>query len=271
MKRRKTVGTASGAVDTGVEERIGPGSPWWGDHMARYELAKQSAEGKTVLDAACGTGYGTAALQSCARWVVGVDLDESALAAARRAIDPSKGEILRADATRLPFATGHFSMVTSFETLEHLPDRPAFLREIARVLAPDGVLLLSTPNARYTRPIEGKPRNRFHLFEYLPHELRAELAGAFGSVELLGQTLDGRFVVPPFEFDMETVTDPMIRGGYQIRRVASRLPSRARDAVAHVLWGHDFFPTSADYHFSSDTVEEAPVLVAVCRQSTSTS
>ena len=251
--------------DAGIEERIGPGSPWWGEHVARYELALTHVEGKTVLDAACGAGYGTTILQSRAKWVTGVDLDEAAIAATRRSIDPARGEVIRADATRLSFDDGHFDVVTSFETLEHLPDRPAFLREMARLLAPGGLLLLSTPNARYTRPIDGKPRNPFHLFEYLPHELRAELSPWFSDVTLLGQSLDARFVVPPFAWDARFVSDPMVKVGCQLRRAAYRLPPGTRDAIAQLLWGHDFFPRADDYHFAPEIVDDAPVLFALCR------
>ena len=70
-----------------------------------------------------------------------------------------------------------YDVVVSFETIEHLPraDQPRMLAEIARVLAPDGMLVLSAPNpARYSAA--RNYRNPFHQHE--PD--RAELEGSAG-------------------------------------------------------------------------------------------
>jgi SAM-dependent methyltransferase len=48
----------------------------------------------------------------------------------------------------LPFADGSFDLVSCNMVVEHLPDPPRALGELARVLAPNGVLLLHTPNTR---------------------------------------------------------------------------------------------------------------------------
>lgn len=61
---------------------------------------------------------------------------------------PWHGRSLRhEDVTRLSFATGSLAAVLSFDVLEHVPDYPAALAEFARVLAADGVLLLTVPFA----------------------------------------------------------------------------------------------------------------------------
>src|SRR5206468_1379246 len=71
-----------------------------------------------------------------------------------------------------------------FETIEHVPDRDAFLCEVARVLAPDGVFLVSTPQARRT---VDRPDNPFHHVEYSRVDFERLLHGAFDRVELYGQ------------------------------------------------------------------------------------
>ena len=53
-------------------------------HLKRYEFARPYAEGKDVLDAGCGVGYGTAFLAETARRAVGVDISRDAIAYARR-------------------------------------------------------------------------------------------------------------------------------------------------------------------------------------------
>ena len=96
----------------------------------------------------------------------------------------------------MPFADESFDGVTSFETLEHLHERSQFLAELRRVLRPGGSLVLSTPNASYTKPVNGKPSNPFHIFEYTPLELRAELEVTQLIVEVLqaGSGVRGRRV-----------------------------------------------------------------------------
>jgi 2-polyprenyl-3-methyl-5-hydroxy-6-metoxy-1,4-benzoquinol methylase len=255
---------ARGRTKRGYEERVGPGSPWWGEHVSRYEYAAPYVKGRVVLDVACGVGYGLPRLQETAKWVVGADIDPGAVEKARRTLAPGRGEVVVSDATRLPFGEAHFEAITSFETLEHLTQPDEFLREVSRVLAPTGVFLLSTPNANYTRPIDGKPRNPYHVREYRPAELAAELGRHFRVVKLLGQRLNSRFVVPPFESDMRDVADPVIRMNAMIRKVLYRCPSGPRDRMSQILWGHPFFPSESDYSFSSVGVDEASVLLAVC-------
>jgi len=83
-------------------------------------------------------------------------------------------------ATALPLAEGSVDALVSFETIEHLPAdaQPAMLAEFARVLAPNGILVMSSPN----RPeYSGRRdyRNPFHLHELDRDELAALLDAGF--------------------------------------------------------------------------------------------
>lgn len=242
-------------------------SPWWGEHVARYRFAVSNARATRALDVACGTGYGLPILTGATRFVVGADRDASALREARRGLGRNAA-VLAADATRLPFRTGAFDVVTTFETIEHLAARPAFLAELARVMTDDAVCFLSTPNAHYTRPVDGKPRNPFHLHEYRPDELRAELAAVFPSVSLLGQSLDrNRFVVSPFWDDQQRMGRSLATSvQLAIRRALLPAPGAFRDAISRAVWGHTYFPQPEDYDFSAESVGVAPVTVAICRK-----
>jgi len=71
------------------------------------------------------------------------------------------------DGLRLPFADGEFDTVLSVQTLEHTPTPQALLREMARVLSPNGVLLLSAP---FSFRLHEEPHD---YFRYSPHGLRA--------------------------------------------------------------------------------------------------
>lgn len=151
------------------------------EHLARYLVAAQLAQSRRVLDAACGEGYGTNLLaRAGARVAVGIDLDEPTLAHARRRYPAT--ELVQGDVRQLPFADGEFELVVSFETIEHVAEPERVLDEFARVLAADGMLIISTPN-KHQYLVE----NEFHEREFPHEEFVALLKSRFSSVELLLQ------------------------------------------------------------------------------------
>jgi len=113
------------------------------DQIARWVPASGSR--RRVLDLGCGAGTTTGELfGDDERFdVVGADVSEKALRAYVR--NTGSGGV-RLDAQRLPFAPAVFDMVVSDDVIEHLVDTDSYAREIHRVLAPGGLLFLSTPN-----------------------------------------------------------------------------------------------------------------------------
>jgi SAM-dependent methyltransferase len=153
-------------------------------HLKRYVFAEAWCRGRDVLDVACGVGYGTAHLAAVARRAVGVDVSPEAVSYARGRYSVENVEYAVADATALPFDAGSFDTVCSFETIEHLADRDAYLAEVARVLRSGGTYVVSTPNARRTTE---HPDNPFHRVEFEFADFEALLRRYFGSVEIYGQ------------------------------------------------------------------------------------
>jgi len=158
-------------------------SPWLrNQHLARYRWAAAFAPGLRVLDAACGSGYGSRILSEAgARLVASMDVSREA----------SGLGFVRADATRLPARNGSFDLYVSFETLEHVEDDGALLREAFRILAPGGTLLCSTPNRDFLSPgltLRDRPRNPYHVREYSIAEFESLLSSVFPRVKLFGQT-----------------------------------------------------------------------------------
>ena len=234
--------------------------------MARYRFATPRVKGCRVLDIACGTGVGLPILLGGGvRWVVGVDVDVEAARVAQVQLQGPRGRVLIADGCHLPFAEQSFEVITSFETLEHLEHRDWFLAELRRVLVPAGLCILSTPNASLTLPVNGKPRNPFHVHEYTVDELRGELCSYFAFVEMLGQVIDSRFLVPPSWDEQDRLTGPWMRAHVLVWRLLNRFPFSVRDYVSRALLGQPFYPGETDYHFSGSNVETASVLVALCR------
>jgi SAM-dependent methyltransferase len=151
------------------------------EHLARYLLAAQLAESRRVLDAACGEGYGTNLIAAAgAASAVGIDLDDQTVAHARRRY-PS-AEFVSGDVRQLPFEDGAFDLVVSFETIEHVTDPERVLNELRRVLADEGVLLISTPNKT-----QYLVENEFHEREFTHQEFAELLNERFPNVELLLQ------------------------------------------------------------------------------------
>jgi SAM-dependent methyltransferase len=100
------------------------------------DRAAASRRDLATLDCGCGTGYNLRQLATYGR-VVGTDLSATGLAMARRAGRP----VVQADATRLPFSSGRFDLVTSFDMLQCIPDDSAALGEMFRVLKRGGHLV----------------------------------------------------------------------------------------------------------------------------------
>jgi 2-polyprenyl-3-methyl-5-hydroxy-6-metoxy-1,4-benzoquinol methylase len=152
------------------------------EHRARYHWASSVARGRRVLDAGCGMAYGSALLAAAgASDVTGVDWAEEVLDDARRAM-PAGVELVAGDVTDLGFDDGAFDLIVSFEVIEHLDQPDLALDEFRRLLAPGGLLVVSSPNRDvYT------PGNPHHVHEYTPAELHAAIAGRFAHVAMRRQ------------------------------------------------------------------------------------
>lgn len=108
-------------------------------------------EGDSVLDAGCGTGRALPALRDAVGaggTVLGADLTPEMLEAAARAGRDAAGTLLLADASRLPLRDGCLDAVFAAGLISHLPGQEAGLRELARVVRPEGTLALFHPIGR---------------------------------------------------------------------------------------------------------------------------
>jgi len=170
-------------------------SYWW--YVARRELAvllierflsrprgiSRRTSSVRILDVGCGTG---GMLKELAAFGLAIGLDRApeALARCRRR---SGAPLVRGAAEGLPFPAGSFDLVTALDLLEHLDDDEAGLREIARVLRPGGLAVLTVPACPLLWSEHDEALD--HRRRYLARPLRRLLARAGLRVEFLSYAI----------------------------------------------------------------------------------
>ena len=157
-------------------------------NFTTYVFARRLAEGRSVLDVGCGTGHGAWLLaDSGATRTTAVDLDEERVRMVSELCAAFPGfQASPMDAQRLDFQDGSFQLITCFEVIEHVPRPDMLLAGIQRILAPDGVAVISTPN-RLVRLLPFQlPWNREHLREYTLSGFRRTLANHFPATTVFG-------------------------------------------------------------------------------------
>jgi len=168
------------------------------EHYHRYAVVLDVVKEKDVLDVACGEGYGSFLMADVARSVVGVDVSDEAVQHASSIYNRPNLMFHKGSATALNFADASFDVVVSFETIEHLAEQAQMLAEIRRVLRPDGVLVISSPN----RPVyseESGEHNEFHVKELDFREFDELLRTRFPAIRYFGQRMLMGSVIQPLE------------------------------------------------------------------------
>ncbi len=154
-------------------------------HWQRYLYFRPWYEGKKVVDAASGEGYGTNYAANFATETIGIEIAGDAIAHARHKYP--KPRFVQADVCDYDYSDAE--LVISFETIEHLKDPNAFLKAVSSC---PGIIVISTPN-RETYSLgntaEDKPLNEFHTIEWSASEFAKLINDAFPSrnVQFLSQ------------------------------------------------------------------------------------
>ena len=162
------------------------------EHWHRYLFASPFVQGKTVLDIACGEGYGSFYLSSLAKHVVGVDISQEAIDYAASKYIKHNLEFKTGAASKIPIKDESvFDVVVSFETIEHMAeaDQSLFLAEVKRLLKPNGVFLVSTPNKLVYSDLTGH-KNEFHFREFFVPEFKEFLFARFKYADFFGQKIE---------------------------------------------------------------------------------
>jgi SAM-dependent methyltransferase len=156
-------------------------------HRYPYLLVRQFIpKGSKVLEVGFGEGYGAASIRHWVGEYRGVEISRQAV---RQALDKYGGdglEFCHYDGDRLPFPDAYFDAVISFQVIEHVDHPDGLLVEIDRIIRPEAVILLTTPNRNHRLNEGERPWNRYHLREYSPEEFEVLLRGHFADVTVYG-------------------------------------------------------------------------------------
>lgn len=144
-------------------------------HWQRYLYFRPWYEDAVVVDAACGEGYGTDYSSIFSSQSHGVDVSEEAVSHATTAYP--HGNFNVDDVCNYDYSQA--DVVTSFETIEHLPDPEKFLNALK---ACTGKIIISTPNRKLYDPnakLGDKPTNPYHTIEWTAEEFAELIQGHF--------------------------------------------------------------------------------------------
>lgn len=191
------------------------------EHLHRYALAGSLCHDLEVLDIASGEGYGSNILSRSAKSVFGVDISEDAIAHATKKYNQPNLRYLVGSADKIPLPDNSLDRVVSFETLEHHDKHEEMFLEIKRVLRPDGILIISTPDKlNYTD--KPKQRNEFHVKELYLDEFRTLAKKYFANCAMYYQKTGYFGIIAPevsgrYQFHY-------IEGDFQQSKVSRTIP-----------------------------------------------
>jgi ubiquinone/menaquinone biosynthesis C-methylase UbiE len=188
----------------------------------RRRIAKMDAlwplKGDRLLDVGCGNGSYTVPMGTSFHAIHGIEIEPVRLADFRTYLegrgDAEYYNVAEMSSERLEFPDNYFDVVTAIETIEHIVDLDVAVREIFRVLKPEGAFLITAPNRwfpveTHSFKIRGKeyPAKKWPFVPYLkPLHRRISTARNFRPKDLqrllepVGFELVGiDYLMPPFE------------------------------------------------------------------------
>ena len=194
--------------------------------MHRYAFAKRYAANKKVLDLACGEGYGSRHMSDVAEMVTGIEIDKDVVKHASTVYKKDNLNYVNGSILDVPIE-GHakFDVITCFEALEHIVEHDELLSEVKRLLKPDGLFLVSTPN----KPVyseNGLSQNPYHLKELEFDEFEALMRQHFKFVKFFGQKSYATSKIAKLGSHLEKVQEYVIEGeGHNTKYIQKEDPS----------------------------------------------
>ncbi len=193
-----------------------------------------SLAGRSVLDMGAGTsGLLLACQQQGATHLVGIEVDPTLHSLAQLRLAGTGIESLLTDGNTVPLPDASFDVIFSVHVIEHVVSPPAYLSEIARLLKPDGVVLLSCPNRLWP----SEPHAQLPLLSYLPVSLAKALCNRRGRSERLSELIRRQYLTGTLVNHYFSFLDLWRLCSHAGLRFVETNPARAFTAVAHISFG----------------------------------
>lgn len=224
-------------------------------HVARYQLAKQLVKGKSVLDIACGEGYGSWLLKEWgASEVTAVDISTEAIASAKNNFFDPKINFLCGAAENLNLDK-KFDVIISLETIEHVNNESEYLETLKNLLDENGALIISCPNDYwYFNDMENNPfhlrKYHFEDFQYSTEKTLGQakawvLSGhVFGYANLLYNPTEDRLEIQTSNLNMKHIIDQNEADCLISRQDTQYLPDKQNSLYYAGIWSNNEVITS---------------------------
>lgn len=183
------------------------------EHLHRYAIALEYVTGKKVLDIACGEGYGSNLLAEKAQEVAGVDVSAEVIQEAANKYVRNNLRFWEGSAGSIPVESSYYDVVVSFETIEHHDRHDEMMQEIKRVLKPDGILIISSPDKENYSDKTGY-KNPFHVKELYQKEFESLIGRYFKESRFFFQKFVRGSLVFPAKGSESTGGWKMYAGAY---------------------------------------------------------
>ena len=148
--------------------------------LKAYYVAKEYVNGN-MLEIGCGEGRGVGLLQNIVENYTAIDKISEVVN--KLTVDFPNASFEQMHIPPIGFKDNEFDSIISFQVIEHIRKDSKYLEEIARILKPGGVALITTPNIKMSLS-----RNPWHIREYSAAQLEEICQPYFNKVEIKGIT-----------------------------------------------------------------------------------
>ena len=176
------------------------------EHRFRYNFAKRFVKNRVVIDLGCGVGYGTFMLAKArAKKVYGIDIDNDAIEYAKANYCDKNITYNVRDALKSKFPSRVADIIIAFEVIEHVKNPKKFLEEATRLLKPNGIFIMSTPNSEASFG-----DNPYHIKEFTLQEL-TKILSIFKTLQFYGQHKGNKTIIKIYKTIANRVRIPFVR------------------------------------------------------------
>lgn len=182
-------------------ERFIPNIEGWlaFQHYHRYYFSSKFLDlsDKIVLDIACGEGFGSHILAKNSQFVYGIDISKESVEHATASYKSSNLKFLEGSTSSIPLNDSSVDIVVSYETIEHHNEHEKMLLEIKRILKPNGILIISSPDKGFYEKHFPGYKNVYHVKELYSKEFEKLIAKNFKFVDIfLQNNVFGSIITP---------------------------------------------------------------------------